>query len=259
MKKKSLLLVAVSGLSLGLAGLAHAQVLTDGGFESSGVGTSVNNKNTNGFNSTSSPGWANVGFAANDSGIQNGTPTTGLPGIANASQAGNYFAFEASTDYATNGGAYQISGTQAGANDTLTLTWWAANAYSPAAGAPIQVVDLLASTDGSFTDSTILASTITGTGAQVSGYALPAVTTAGGGNGTAYQEYTLTTSVPVLDAGDFVGVSFGTTGPANNYYASYDSFTLTDSPVVPEPSSLALILVGVSGLFLMNRFRRSLV
>jgi hypothetical protein len=261
MKKNALLLVAVSGFVLCGGSVVRAQVLSDGGFEDSTavVGTG----SVKGFDTI--PGWSNVFETSSsiDSGVQYGTPTTGLPSISNASQAGNYFAFETSSDYGTNGGAFQITTTQAAANDTLTLTWWAANAYSPAPGAPIQAVDILASPDGFIGDATVLASTITATGAQVSGYALQAVPTgvagAGTGNGTEYQEYTLTATLPTTDAGDFIGVSFATTAAASNYYALYDSFNLTDAAAVPEPSSVALLLVGVSGLFLMNRFRRSLV
>ena len=248
MKKKSLLLAAISSLALGWGGVAHAQILTNGGFESDTTTT----KNQNGFNSTNSPGWSNIGTAAGNSGVQyNGQPDLN-EGTKNNPDTGAYFAFQDSDDSVpggsypgTNDGAYQITGTKVSAGDVLTLTWDAANSYQT----PTQVVDILAAPSMS---SAFSAASIMATSTSVPADALPASATPGN-----YSLYTLTVTVPMADNGDFVGVSFSTTGGTNSF-ANYDNFTLTDA-VVPEPSSLALVLMGVGGLFLLNRVRRCLI
>jgi hypothetical protein len=230
MKNAFLTLLAMAGSLAVWSGPVQAQILTNGGFEtdSATIGTG---KVQTGFSTIT--GWQNIGTAANNSGVQYGTPGEGL----NFSQSGSYFAFQDSDDgNGTNLGAYQITSTTLNTGDQITLTWYAESSYQ----SPVQTVHLLdaSSTGSSYASATILTPTNS-----------PSLTLT-----STYVQYTLTYTATASDVGKFLGVSFATTG-ATNSFAQYDNFVLTDVASVPEPATYALLLAGLGGLLLIKRAR----
>ena len=152
------------------------------------------------------------------------------------------FAFEQSGD----DGAYQLTGTHVNVGDVLTLTYYAVDSW---AGATQAVSLLSAPTASSSFASSLMLATDTD--------ALP-----GGNTSGPYQQFTLSYTVGAGQAG-FVGVSLVThdSGGGNNggSFAQYDNFVLTNTPATPEPSTYALLLVGVGAFLFVRRFRASSV
>jgi hypothetical protein len=233
MKNILLTAIVITGFLCGQSQEARAQILVNGDFEadSATIGTG---KITNGFSEIS--GWEDINAAANNSGVQFGTPGAGL----NNSQSGDYFAFQDSDDSSgvnSNKGAFQITSTVLQAGDQVTLTWYAANTF----GNPIQNVDLLSAgtTGASFNSASILTPSN------------DPVLTLGG----TYAEYTLAYTATAADAGKYLGVSFSTTG-VNNSFVQYDNFVVQDISETPEPATYALLLMGLSGVLAIGRVRR---
>ena len=84
----------------------------------------------------------------------------------------------------------------------------------------------------------------TANGATNATYALGAVPTAA----PYYTEYSLTTTVPAADAGDYVGVSTVNTAATGNYLQT-DNYTLAvTAAAVPEPRTYGMIIVGALAL-----------
>jgi hypothetical protein len=194
--KLALILVTLG--ASGLLARATSISLVNPSFELNTSGQQITTKNTNGF-SGEVQGWLNAGSTYNNSGLDYAGDN------GNIAQSGTVVAYCDQGD----SGAYQITGYQMTAGDTLTLTWWAKSTWDNAS----QSVKLLkgATTTTAYSSLTVLA---TSTAAL-----------SNTGDGGAFTQYTLTYTATSADAGNYVAVSFMAPGTAGSW-ATFDSFSL---------------------------------
>lgn len=230
--KKTFLLASVAAFALGLS--AHAQTINtividgttlNGGFENPqvGVGDSKNGFDTAGkdiLNWTNTP----TNFAQ-----QPATYTdNGVDFNAAGAHAGTQFAFF----HGGEGGAFNLSTFAVQAGDQITLTWFGRN--------DTIIMALFTSTSGSLTGASFIFNT--GNVAQTP---------------NAYAQNVFNYTVQPTDTVGPLGVVIynPTVG-----YANVDDITLSvATTTVPEPSTYAMMLAGLGGLFAMFRARRAAV
>ena len=243
-------ILAGSALSLALhAGTVSAQsmmlissTVNDGGFESVTSTTGVPFTTT--ASATSAvPYWGLAGATVTDSGAQD----QGAGGnTVQAGHSGSYYKF-------TDSPAFNLASTyRIKAGDQFTLTWFAQSTGATLSSQTVTLFSQSAANSGaSYTYLPV--STLTTTTGKT-GYGL----TAG------FTQYTLTYTAVAADAGNSIGITFGNGGSATsptdtaNTFVTADSFTL-GVVSVPEPSTYAVICVGIGGFMLVRRRRQRAV
>ena len=215
---------------------AHAQALAlinpstnNGSFETPTTGK-VDFTPTTSLNGTV-PFWGNTGAAATDTGVDAGADIT---------EDGARGAFEAPGTGIFN----LVTSRPIATGDVYTLTFYGRSTANPA---NVAADPLLASF---YTQAVPAAGTAYGY-APIS--AALGANTETLSNAAAFAQYTLTYTATAADAGKDIGISLTNNG---NNYNGLDNFVLNVTPA-PEPSTYALMFVGMGGLVVVLRHRRS--